>query len=86
MGSQRVGHDCATELHWALEHTILVALWHAGSSRSQMEPVSPAPAGGFFTTEPPEALTGISNFLKGSKNKAVAQWHMVEKFCAWDFL
>ena len=31
--------------------------------RSVMEPVSPAPAGGFFTTEPPEKLWTLLSFI-----------------------
>ena len=33
-----------------LRCTGLVVLWHVGSSRSGIEPTSPALAGGFFTT------------------------------------
>ena len=44
---------------WALEHTLhgcstnLVAPWHVGLPRPGVKRVSPALAGGFFTTEPP---------------------------------
>ena len=38
----------------------LVALWHVGSPRSGVEPVSPASAGGFFATEPPGRPPGLS--------------------------
>ena len=35
-----------------LRHTSQVDLWHVGSSESAIKPLSPALAGGFFTTEP----------------------------------
>ena len=35
-----------------LRHTGQVDLWHVGSSESAIKPLSPALAGGFFTTEP----------------------------------
>ena len=47
----------APRLWW---RTGLVALWHVGSPRSRVEPVSPASAGGFFTTEPPGRPPGLS--------------------------
>ena len=50
MGPQKVGHDWATEKQqqWAY---LLCSMWHL--PRSGIEPVSPALAGRFFTTEPP---------------------------------
>ena len=47
----------APRLWW---RTGLVALWRVGSPRSGVEPVSPASAGGFFTTEPPGRPPGLS--------------------------
>ena len=43
-----------------LWHTGLVIPWHVGSSRSGLEPMSPAFAGGFFTTEPPGKTCSFS--------------------------
>ena len=54
---------------WTLEHRLnscglgLIALWHVGSSRS----VSPALAGGFFTTEPPGKPLWIEKTVKWCK-------------------
>ena len=67
MRSQRVGHDWATERQqWAY---LLRSMWHL--PRSGIEPVSPALAGRFFTTEPPgkPPLPSCSDFrttLQGS--------------------
>ena len=47
-GSQTAGHRLSSRGTWA---QLLRGLW--GSSRTRDEPVFPALAGGFFTTEPP---------------------------------
>ena len=50
-GASLVAERGLWDLGSAVWSTGLVAPWQVGSSRTGIEPVSPAAAGGFFTTE-----------------------------------
>ena len=67
------GFSCGTRTlgEWAqqLWHTGLVAWQHVGSSRAEVEPVSPVLAGGFPTPEPPGNSWIVLLFRYGKVNR-----------------
>ena len=48
----------------------LVAPWHVGSSQTRDHTLSPALAGGFFTTQPPENPSSLTKHSTGSPRQS----------------